>query len=165
MPLSTLWSPYLYNSYTTLIQPFTPCPCLISDHHTCTTAIPPQSTPLPPCLCLISDHHTCTTAIPPQSNPLLPCPCLISGQHTCTTAMPPQSNHLPPCPCLISDQECKGHMTYCSHLASIVCKILDFNLLLWNHLANWNRARYECSLNSFLQNLCCFFKRGCFHII
>ena len=44
-------------------------------------------------------------------------------------------------------------------------KILDFNLLLWNHLANWNRTWYECSLNGFLQNLCCCFKTGCFHII
>jgi hypothetical protein len=42
---------------------------------------------------------------------------------------------------------CKGHMTYCYHLASVVCKVLDFNLLLWSHLANWNRTSYECSLN------------------
>jgi hypothetical protein len=50
--------------------------------------MPLQSNPLPPGPCLISDHHTCKTAIPPQSNPLPPCPCLISDHHTCTTAMP-----------------------------------------------------------------------------
>jgi hypothetical protein len=64
--------------------------------------------------------------------------------------------------CDNSDQEYKGHVTYCCHLASIVCKLLDFNLLLWNYLANWNWTWYECSLNDFLQNLCCFkgFKEG-----
>ena len=65
--------------------------------------------------------------------------------------------------CDNSDQEYKAHVTYCCHLASIVCKLLDFNLLLWNYLANWNRTWYECSLNDFLQNLCwCFkgFKEG-----
>jgi hypothetical protein len=50
--------------------------------------------------------------------------------------------------------------SYCSPLASVVCTLLDFNLLLSNHLTNWNRAWYECSLNGFLQNLCCCFKRG-----
>ena len=63
------------------------------------------------------------------------------------------------------NEEYKCCVTYCSPLASVVCTLLDFNLLLWNHLANWNRAWYECSLNGFLQNLCCCFKRGCFHII
>jgi len=38
------------------------------------------------------------------------------------------------------NEEYKGRVTYCSPLASVVCKLLDFNLLLWNHLANWNRA-------------------------
>jgi hypothetical protein len=37
-----------------------------------------------------------------------------------------------------SDQEYKGYVTYCCHLASIVSKFLDFNLRLWNYLANWN---------------------------
>jgi hypothetical protein len=63
------------------------------------------------------------------------------------------------------NEEYKCCVTYCSPLASVVCTLLDFNLLLWNHLANWNRAWYECSLNGFLQNLCCCFIRGCFHII
>jgi hypothetical protein len=54
-------------------------------------------------------------------------------------------------------------VTYCSPLASVFCTLLDFNLLLWNHLANWNRAWYECSLNGFLQNLC-YFKRGLFDL-
>ena len=68
--------------------------------------------------------------------------------------------------CMITlNEEYKCCVTYCSPLASVVCTLLDFNLLLWNHLANWNRAWYECSLNGFLQNLCCCFKRGCFHII
>jgi hypothetical protein len=62
------------------------------------------------------------------------------------------------------NEEYKCCVTYCSPLASVFCTLLDFNLLLWNHLANWNRAWYECSLNGFLQNLCCF-KRRCFHII
>jgi hypothetical protein len=52
----------------------------------------------------------------------------------------------------------EGHVTYYCHLASIVCKLLDFNLLLSNYLANWNQTWYECSLNDFLQNLCCCFK-------
>jgi hypothetical protein len=63
------------------------------------------------------------------------------------------------------NEDYKCCVTYCSPLAFVVCTLLDFNLLLWNHLANWNRAWYECSLNGFLQNLCCCFKRGCFHII
>ena len=63
------------------------------------------------------------------------------------------------------NEEYKCCVTYCSPLASVVCTLFDFNLLLWNYLANWNRAWYECSLNGFLQNLCCCFKRGCFHII
>ena len=68
--------------------------------------------------------------------------------------------------CMTSlNEEYKCCVTYCSPLASVVCTLLDFNHLLWNHLANWNRAWYECSLNGFLQNLCCCFKRGCFHII
>jgi hypothetical protein len=63
------------------------------------------------------------------------------------------------------NEEYKCCVTYCSPLASVVCTLLDFYLLLWNHLANWNWAWYECSLNGFLQNLCCCFKRGCFHNI
>jgi len=69
--------------------------------------------------------------------------------------------------CDNSDQEYKGHMRYCSHLASVVCKLLDFNVLLWNHLANWNRTWYECSLiHRFPTKLVLFqrFQRGCFHI-
>ena len=33
------------------------------------------------------------------------------------------------------NEEYKGRVSYCSPLASVVCKLLDFNLLLWNHLA------------------------------
>jgi len=37
----------------------------------------------------------------------------------------------------------KGHVRYCHHLASVVVsKIIHFNLLLWNHLANWNQTWY-----------------------
>ena len=58
------------------------------------------------------------------------------------------------------NEEYKCCVTYCSPLASVVCTPLDFNLLLWNHLANWNRAWYECSLNGFLQTFVVVSKEG-----
>ena len=58
------------------------------------------------------------------------------------------------------NEEYKCCVTYCSPLASVVCTLLDFNLLLWNHLANWNRAWYECSLNGFLQTFVVVSKEG-----
>ena len=42
-----------------------------------------------------------------------------------------------------SSPDPKGHVRYCHHLASVVIsKIIHFNLLLWNHLANWNQTWY-----------------------
>jgi hypothetical protein len=42
-----------------------------------------------------------------------------------------------------SSPDPKGHVRYCHHLASVVVsKIIHFNLLLWNHLANWNQTWY-----------------------
>ena len=88
MPLSNLWSPYLWNSYTTQIPPFTPMPLsnLWSPYlyNSYTTPIQPF-TPMP-----LSNlwspylYNSYTTPIPPFT----PCPCLISDHHTCTTAMP-----------------------------------------------------------------------------
>ena len=42
---------------------------------------------------------------------------------------PPQKRGTSRCMTTLNE-EYKGRVTYCSHLASVVCKILDFNLLL-----------------------------------
>ena len=42
----------------------------------------------------------------------------------------------------------KAYVRYCHHLASVVvCILLPFNLLLWNHWTNWNQIWEECSLD------------------
>ena len=51
----------------------------------------------------------------------------------------------------------KGHVVYCHHLAPVVvriviCKLLHFNLLLWNHWTNWSHTWYEFLLDSSLQS-------------
>jgi hypothetical protein len=44
------------------------------------------------------------------------------------------------------NEEDKGCVTYCSHLASIVWTF-RYNLLLWNHLANWNQTWHEMNVH------------------
>jgi hypothetical protein len=64
------------------------------------------------------------------------------------------------------NEEYKGRVTYCSHLASVVWTF-RLNLLLWKHLANWNQTWHDMNVHWMVsyKNLCCCFKRGLFHII
>jgi hypothetical protein len=41
----------------------------------------------------------------------------------------------------------KGHVRYCHSLPVhvVICKLLHFNFLVWNHWANWNQAFLGCS--------------------
>ena len=44
---------------------------------------------------------------------------------------------------------CESFVRYCHHFVCVfvVWKLLHFNLLLWNQLANWNQTWQECWLN------------------
>ena len=54
---------------------------------------------------------------------------------------------------LFSSPDLKGHVSYCHHLASVVCPSKHFNLLLENHGSKWDQTWQECSFAWFNQVL------------
>jgi hypothetical protein len=65
------------------------------------------------------------------------------------------------------NEEYKGRVTYCSHLTSVVCELLD---LIFSSEITWQIETKHDMILMFIEwfskkNLCCCFKRGRFHII